>query len=125
MAVDDNFLPGLGAGVHVNVSVPGLVPNDAPGIMLLDPFRAEASNSPLEEFAVPLFDAVRECLGAGTSSADEVPTLVAELVRKSRGKHLTNVLPLLLGWSYVEFRHLGSREFFRNPVGQYGLRPRL
>lgn len=115
MSADDNFLPGLGAGVHVNVSVPSLVANDAPGIVLLDPFRSEASNSRLEEFADPLFDAVQACLGAGTSSSDEVPTLVAELVRKSRGKHLTNVLPLLLGWGYVEFRHVGSREFFRNP----------
>jgi hypothetical protein len=115
MSEDNSFLPGLGAGVHVNVSVPNLGPDDAPGIMLLDPFRAEASNSRLEEFADPIFDTIHESLVAGASASDEVSVLVAELARKSRGQHLTNVLPLLIGKGYVEFRHLGSREFFRNP----------
>jgi hypothetical protein len=42
-----------------------------------------------------------------------VTTVVPSL--RYRGRHLTNFLPLLRGWSYIEFRHLGSREFFRSP----------
>ena len=58
LAAGGDFLPGFEAGVHVNVSVPGLLATDAPGLALLDPFRREASNSRLEGFGDPLFDTV-------------------------------------------------------------------
>jgi hypothetical protein len=37
------------------------------------------------------------------------------VVRHSRGRHLANVLPLLTGRAYIEFRHLSSKAFFRDP----------
>jgi hypothetical protein len=116
MLDDDDFLPGMEAGVHVNVSVPGLTAADVPGLVLLDLFRGEASDSRLEEFGDPFFDTVLECLAAESSSPDYVPALISGLVRRTRGNYLTNVLPLLLGFGYVELRHLGSPEFFRNPA---------
>jgi hypothetical protein len=116
MLADEDFLPGMAAGVHVNVSVPGLTAADSPSLVPLDPFRGEASDSRLEEFGDPFFDTVLECLAAGSSSPDDVPVLVGGLVRRNRGKYLTNVLPLLLGLGYVELRHLGSPEFFGNPA---------
>lgn len=113
---DDSFLPGMAAGVHVNVSVPTLTSNDAPGLAILDPFRGEASDRRLEEFGDPFFDIVFECLVADAMCPDDVPELVRGLLPRTRGSYLTNVLPLLTGMGYVELRHLGSGEFFRNPA---------
>lgn len=110
-----DFAPGLGSGFHINVSVPNLAAADAPGIALIDPFRRHASSQRLEEFADPLFDSVMVSLVMSPASSGDLLALIAELIRQTRGRYMTNALPLLTGRGYVEFRHLRAVDFFKRP----------
>ena len=59
-----------------------------------------------------LFDTYLPPSYSGSPGLEEV---IVAMVERSRGRHLTNVLPLITGRGYVEFRHLSSRAFFSDP----------